>query len=701
MNILQLIPRLNVGGVEKGTVEVAKYLTLNAHKAVVVSEGGVLEKNLAAIGARHYYLPIGRKNPFIIVYCYFRLKNIIKKENIDIIHARSRIPAISGFFAARFTHRTFITTAHGQYRKHLISRVMGWGKTVVVANETMARHMKDNFGVPLRKMTIVPRGVDLEKFSFIPPSERNTKPFRVGMVCRYTPIKGHMDFLKAMSYVCRKRHNVEIVIMGDRKNAKEEYLKKIDLAMRRLLIGNFVKFIDSKEDVADVMKNLNLLVSASTGQEAFGRSIIEAQARGVPVVATKVGGVKENVIDGKTGLLCDPMDPAGMAEKIMQYVNNLALMQDVAKNARKHVEEKYSLERTMEMTLEMYKHTLNSKNILVFKMSSLGDIILAVPSIRALRKRFPGANIKVLVDVRFRDVLNACPYIDELITCDFKDRDGGVGLLRLASKLRAEDFDISVDLQNNRRSHLLSLLGTVQERYGYDNGKWSFFINRKISLPKKEMDPISHQACVLGLLGITRIDRHLELWPDLDGEIWAEKFLEESWLKKDQKLVAMSISASNRWKTKNWGISAMVEFSDRIASEEGIRTVLVGAPVDRPEAQEFLKRTGAKPIDAVGKTNISQLINLIARCDALITGDSAPMHVAAATGTPFVSIFGPTDPARHMPPAANYKVITAGEKCAPCYKPICNKKMQCMKNISVDEVYNALMEVIKEGKSKS
>ena len=138
MNILQLVPKLNIGGVEKGTVEVARYLTLNGHKAVVVSGGGSLEKNLAAIGARHYTLPVGHKNPLVMIYCYFALKNIIKKENIDFVHGRSRIPALIGYFASRSTHRTFITTAHGQYRKHLISRVMGWGKIVITANETMA-----------------------------------------------------------------------------------------------------------------------------------------------------------------------------------------------------------------------------------------------------------------------------------------------------------------------------------------------------------------------------------------------------------------------------------------------------------------------------------------------------------------------------------------------------------------------------------
>ena len=694
MNILQLLPKLNVGGVEKGTVEVARFLTLKGHKAVVVSGGGALEKSLAAIGARHYCLPVGRKNPLIMLYCYLKLKQIIKKENIDIVHARSRIPALTGSFAARSTQRTFITTAHGQYKKHLISRVMGWGKIVIVANETMARYMNSIFGVNLGKMVIIPRGVDLEKFSFIPPSSKKNKTFRVGMIARYSPLKGHLDFLKAVSYVSRKMHNLEVVIMGDKKAAKEEYINKLELTARRLMVDKIVKFTDSDRDVADVLAGFDVLVSANTGQEAFGRTVIEAQARGVPVVATRIGGVVENVEDGVTGLLCEPMDPQGMAERIANYSRSPELMEKVARAARKQVEDKYALQKTMEMTLKAYSDVLGRKNILVFKISSLGDIILSVPSLRALRKRFQNAVIKVLVDVRFRDVLDGCPYVDEVITCDFKGRDKGAGFWRFVRKLRSEAFDISIDLQNNRKSHLSAFLAAIPERYGYNNGKWSFLINRKTGLPNKPIPPVEHQGCVLGLVGITNIEPRLELWAKAESVEWAEGFLLEGWLKKDQKLVAISLSASRRWRTKNWGLTQMAELTDMLAKEKGIRVLVLGVEEDQPDGEAFMKKTSAKPINAIGKTDTSRLISLIKRCDALVTGDSAPMHIAAATGTPFVALFGPTDPDRHASPANNKKVIKKNLRCSPCYKTSCIKGVKCMTSIKTREVFDALMELI-------
>ena len=695
MNILQLLPKLNVGGVEKGTVEVARHLTLNGHKAVVASGGGVLEKNLAAIGARHYNLPIGKKNPFVILYCYFRLKNIIKKENIDIVHARSRVPALTGYFAARSTNRIFLTTAHGQYKKHLISRVMGWGKVVVVANETMARHMKENFGVNLERMRIIPRGVDLDKFFFLKPSERRGKTFRVGMIARYTPLKGHLDFLKAISYVSRKTHNLEVVIMGNKSSAKEEYMNKLRLTARRLLVDKIVEFKDSDEDVATVMNKLDVLVSANIEQEAFGRTVIEAQARGVPVVATRIGGVVENIESGKTGLLCEPSNPSEMAEKIMQYAKDPHLMENVAIEARKQVEERYSLKKTMDMTLEAYKEVLSTKNILIFKISSLGDIILSVPSIRSIRERFPTASIKVLVDVRFREVLAECPYIDDVITCDLNGRDSGPGFLQLSRRLHRESFDISIDLQNNKASHLLAFLSGISERYGYNNGKMSFLLNRKIALPKKNISPIDHQGYVLGLVGITRIEKRLELWPSHEDEEWAKSFLNSNWLKEGQKIVGISLSASGRWKTKNWPVGYLAELTDTLAREKGIRVVALGTKEDRSLAERYFKKTSAKPIDAVGKTSIGTLIGIIKNCDALLTGDSSPMHIASAVETPFVALFGPTDPQRHAAPG-DRKIIRKNMRCSPCYKTTCIKGIKCMTSIKPEEVFQSLMELMNE-----
>ncbi|HNX90298.1 MAG TPA: lipopolysaccharide heptosyltransferase II [Candidatus Omnitrophota bacterium] len=693
MNVLQLLPKLELGGVERGTIEMSRYLTMKGHKAVVVSGGGRLEKSLTAAGAKHYMLPVGKKNPLIMVYCYFKIRAIIKKENIHLVHGRSRVPALIGYFAARAEKRTFITTAHGHYKKHLISKVMGWGKIVIVASNFMAQYMKENFGVLPGKIVVIPRGVDLERFSFIRPAKRADKVFRVGMIARFTPLKGHMDFLKAVAYVSRKMPNLEVVLMGDRNEARPDYIKKMDLAIKRYLIDKIVRFVGPGESVPEVLRGLDVLVSASREQEAFGRSIIEAQARGVPVVATRVGGVVETVEDGVTGLLCEASDPSDMANKIMKYASSLEFRQEIAEKARKNVEELYSVERCMSLELEAYRRACEIKKILVFKISSLGDVILSVPSLRAIRSRFADASIKVLVDVKFRKVLEGCPYVDEIITCDFNERDAGAGFFKLADRLRAEDFDFSVDLQNSTKSHLLAFLGMIPERFGYNNGKMSFLLNHKAVLPKKAMGPVDHQAQLLSILGINMVEKSLELWPGEEHKKWAKNFLQVNWLNEGQKLVGISLSASARWGTKNWGMSQIQSLADMLGKDD-IRVVFIGTPSDIPAAEKLTKKNNLKAINAVGKTNISQLIALIAECSVVVSGDSSPMHIAAGVGVPFVGLFGPTDPDRHAPPAVKCRIIGKKAKCSPCYKGECNNGHRCMSGIRPQEVYNAVKDLM-------
>lgn len=133
-----------------------------------------------------------------------------------------------------------------------------------------------------------------------------------------------------------------------------------------------------------------------------------------------------------------------------------------------------------------------------------------------------------------------------------------------------------------------------------------------------------------------------------------------------------------------------------LASRKGIRVVALGVEEDRSDGDIFLQKTSAKPIDAIGKTDTSRLISLIKRCDALVTGDSAPMHIAAAAGTPFVALFGPTDPLRHAPGAEKGKVIKRKMRCSPCYKTSCVKGIKCMTSIKTAEVYEALIKIMEK-----
>ena len=153
MRILQILPELRVGGVETGTVDFAKYLQQQNHYNIVVSQGGALVEELDRAGVKHYKLPVHKKSLWTIWRCIKILRKIILEEKIDIVHARSRVPAWIAFFACRGTDAQFITTCHGYYRQSFSSRVMAWAKLVVVPSEIIGRHMIDDFKVPAENIS--------------------------------------------------------------------------------------------------------------------------------------------------------------------------------------------------------------------------------------------------------------------------------------------------------------------------------------------------------------------------------------------------------------------------------------------------------------------------------------------------------------------------------------------------------------------
>ncbi|MDD5496290.1 MAG: lipopolysaccharide heptosyltransferase II, partial [Candidatus Omnitrophica bacterium] len=326
------------------------------------------------------------------------------------------------------------------------------------------------------------------------------------------------------------------------------------------------------------------------------------------------------------------------------------------------------------------------------------DVILSVPSLRAIRSKFENANIKVLVGLRSREALNGCPYINDTIVCDLKGRDRAYsGLMRVGAALRKNCFDMVIDLQNNRKSHILAFSSLAHLRYGYDNRKLSFLLNRRIKDDAPYLDPIEHQFRVLNAAGIKGSGKTLELWPSANDDKYVDKFLADNWIKPSQDLVGINVRASAKWATKNWPPSYIAQLCDRLAKEFNIRVVLTGSKDDIDFTDRIVKSTAAKPVVAVGKTGLLELASLVKRFKVYLTPDSAPMHIAAAMATPFVALFGPTDPRRHVPAAKDVVVLKKDLRCSPCYSSRCMKDLRCMRKITVDEVLNAMKKfLIKE-----
>jgi len=695
MNILQILPSLKIGGVETGTVDLAGYLVEQGHSAVVISGGGPLVEELKRRKASHYTLPVDKKSLFNSVRMIRRVSEIIRKEEIDIVHARSRVPAWIAFFACKITKRPFVTTAHGHYKRHFLSQVMSWGRVVIVASHAMAKHMINSFGVPLDVIRLIPRGVDLSRFSYIDQSERVSVDFTVGMVSRITPLKGHACFLKAVSIAYRAVPKLKVLVVGEAPKGKDRYRQELQLLMKRLGLTRVVEFTGAKKDISNLLGRFDVLVSSTITPEAFGRSIIEAQARGIPVIATKVGGVVDIIEDRKNGLLVNPEDPKSMAEAIIELYKDAELRRALAQNARKKVEEEYTLAQMADRTLAVYREVLATKNILIIKMSSIGDCILSIPSLRAVRAAYRDARIKLLVGVVSRDVFNNCPYIDERIVCDFRGRDRGVkGFFRTAAMLARENFDIIIDLQNNKRSHALAFFSFAPERCGYRNKKLGFLLNKAIVDSNVPCDPLEHQFRVLRAAGIEARDKRLELFPSPEDEQWAQHFIESQWVNPSQRLVGINLRASPRWISKNWPIEYIAHLCNKAASAFNMRMVITGSKEDTPLLETLTMLTDSKPIIAVGKTTLLRLAALMKYFKVYISPDSAPLHIAMSSGVPVVGLFGPTDPARHMVPSSRSVILRKDLECSFCYDPRCGRGEECMRGISADDVFDAVKELL-------
>jgi len=695
MNILQILPELNVGGVETGTVDLAKYLVDGGHRSIVVSNGGILVAQLQSEGSKHYTLPVHKKNVFTAWACVGKLVTIIRNEKIDIVHARSRVPAWIAFFACRQTEAHFLTTCHGYYSTNFLSRVMGWGKMIIAISEIIGRHMIEDFSTPAENIRVIPRSVDLNKFNVPRPPKTDKKSFTVCIIGRITPLKGHPYFLKAMARVLNQMPSVRVQIIGDAPAKKQPYKDELILLTKRLGIADKVEFMGNRRDIPQLLSKADCLVLSTITHEAFGRVIIEAQAAGVPVVATQVGGVTEIIDHEKTGLLVMPKDEQAMAEAVIRILRNPQMAAGFVVEAKKKIEARYTLAHMADATIAVYKELMHSTKILIIKLTAVGDVVLSTAAFKAIRHKYPNAKIYCLTSPYASAIVEACPYINEIMVFDSKQKNLK-DIWEESKQLRRCHFDKVVDLQNNRVSHLLSFFAFPKESYGYDNGKFSFLLSKKIKNNVRNIPPVEHQFRILKMMGIDyHPDLRLELFPSPKDETHVQKLLESEWLSQGQLFVGFNISASVPWPTKNWPLEHIAKLCD-ILGQKNIRVVLTGENKDGTLARKIIAKARAKPASFVGKTTILQLAALIKRCQVYLSPDSAPLHVAASMQVPLIAFFGPTDAHRHMPPAERQVVLHKDLKCSPCYSGVCKIKTHaCMNEILPEEVARKVMTFIK------
>lgn len=683
---------MKMGGVETGTLDLSRELVRQGHTAFVVSGGGPLVKALEEAGAEHIQLPVYRKSLFNIFSSARILRQIIQKKQIQIVHARSRVPAWIAWLAVRKTSARFITTAHGYYRPHWGSRVMGWAEKVIAVSGAIQDHLIQNFHAPKGRIRLIARGVNLEQFPFVPKSFNLQEPC-IGMVGRITPLKGHEFFLAAMKEVIKVFPKARGVVIGDAPSSKTDYYNRLLKLRDELGLIAHVHFLPGTADVAEEMKKLDLLVLATTVPEAFGRVLVEAQAVGTPVIGTRVGGVLDIIQHEKNGWLVPPSDSLALAQTMIQVFQNPEQLRRVVHEARASVEEKFHLDLMVAKTLKVYEEVLKSPKVLVIKLSALGDIILSSPSLRTLKQAYPNSEMILLVQDAYQSVAADCPYLEGKITCSKKT--GLKAFLKILHEIRLRRFDLLIDLQNNKKSHLLGFLSAIPKRVGYARQGRGFLLTHKISY-HKDTGPVESQNRLLGLLGLKIQDNHLEMWTSLNHQRWVENFLREQGVTEKDILIALFPFSNPRWQTKRWGIENFRKLAQEMHDRLNAIPVFIGGKEDQEEGRKMMEGFRFRHLDLIGKIDIGTLAELLKKCRVWVGGDSAPLHIAAGVRTPVIAFFGPTDPQRHAPPG-DVKVLTYPIFCAPCYSPICKiQTHDCLEKVSVEQVSCEIEKVLKK-----
>jgi glycosyltransferase involved in cell wall biosynthesis len=368
LTVVQMLPDLHSGGVERGTLEIADYLVRQGHRSFVISEGGPLVEELEKKGSRHIRLPVGGKSP-VTLTAIWPLRRLMLQEKIDILHLRSRVPAWVGYLAykslAPSLRPRLVTTFHGFYSINAYSAIMTRGEKIIAVSNTVAAHINASYGVPNHRIQVIHRGFDENLFTPERIDIARTKALKerwaltdtalplIMLPGRVSQWKGHDVFIRSLAVI--KELPWTAVCVGN-FDGKQTFIRELTALIRGFGLEGRIRFVGHCTDMPAAYLLSDIIVSASsTEPEAFGRVAIEAQAMGKPVVATAHGGRMETVLDGKTGWLVAPGDPKRLASALSEAINRPDLRNRYGQAALTWTRNRFTVEKMCQETLSLYK----------------------------------------------------------------------------------------------------------------------------------------------------------------------------------------------------------------------------------------------------------------------------------------------------------------------------------------------------------
>ncbi len=378
--VLQVIPKLGYGGAETGCYDIAHFLAEKDCKSIIVTSGGPLIKYVRKQKVKIIKLPVNSKNPLIIILNTIALILIQIIYRIDIVHARSRAPAWSCYWSTFFTRRKFVTTFHGTYNfknkfKKFYNSVMVKSKLIIAGSNFIFNHINENYSKYLNyknKLLVIFRGINLnyynpDKISDIKLLKLKKEwsieddKFKVLLPGRLTNWKGQINFIEALNILIEdyKNDKFQAIILGS-DQGRNVYKKKLQSLIDRYNINKKIKFIEHCNNMPLAYSIADIVVSSSIEPEAFGRVAVEAQAMQKPIIATKLGGSMETVINNKTGILYKFDDPRELAKHINSFMETDKLALNImGVEGRKNVVKKFDVEKMCQSTFNEYKKLLN------------------------------------------------------------------------------------------------------------------------------------------------------------------------------------------------------------------------------------------------------------------------------------------------------------------------------------------------------
>ena len=363
MKIVQILPELNEGGVERGTVELNREMVQRGIDSIVISNGGKLSKQIDIDGGTHINFDVCSKNPLTAPLRVYPLREILRSIAPDILHARSRVPAWLTCLANKSLRIPFVTTVHGFNSVNAYSRIMTSGDRVICVSYAIKDYIQEHYRVPDEKIIVIPRGVDLDLFNpekadqefihqFIKKCRLDGR-FVVTAVGRITQLKDLETFIRGVVAAKGQIANICGLIVGGVRQDKQGYFKSLQNLVAELKADEYIHFVGSQSKIAEIYSLSDIVAICSKKPESFGRTAAEALAMNVPVVATNHGGILEIVREGETGGLFPVGDEVALGEKIC------FLQKTCLHGMRSSVVQKFSLRQMIDSTLVVYQNLLD------------------------------------------------------------------------------------------------------------------------------------------------------------------------------------------------------------------------------------------------------------------------------------------------------------------------------------------------------